>query len=172
VIGPSIALRWTGVVAAVFLLSGCAGYNLGDGGELPFNSVYVSPPVNNSLAPQAAALLGASIINDLERSGRLSIAPEGVAGARLAVTITDLAREISAEQAADTALARKWRVTLTARCSLINSQTGQAYFQDREVTAFDEVYVDSGFVAAEYQNMPVLAGKLADAIAHEVLATW
>jgi hypothetical protein len=172
VIGQSVAFRWSGVVAVAFLFAGCAGYKLGDGGELPFRSVHVAPPVNNSLAPQAAALLGAAIINDLERSGRLSIASESAAEAKLSVTITDLAREISAEQAADTALARKWRVTLTARCSLVNSRTGQVYFQDREVSAFDEVYVDSGFVAAEYQNIPVLTGKLADAVAHEVLAVW
>lgn len=168
----SIALHLGGVCAAAVLLVGCAGYQLGDGGELPFNSIYVPPPVNNSLAPQSAALLGASVISGLERSGRVHIAPDGVAQAKLSITLTDLTREISAEQADDTALARKWRVALTARCTLVNAQSGHVYFRDREVSAFDEVYVDSGFVAAEYQNMPVLAGKLADNIAHEVLAVW
>jgi hypothetical protein len=170
--GKSIAIRLGGICAAVALLAGCSGYQLGDDGELPFNSIYVSPPVNNSLAPQSAALLGASVINGLERSGRVHIAPDGVAQAKLSITLTDVSREISAEQADDTALARKWRVVLTARCTLVNAQSGHVYFQNREVSAFDEVYVDSGFVAAEYQNMPVLTGRLADAIAHEVLAVW
>ena len=170
--GKSIVIRLGGICAAVMLLAGCAGYRLGDGGALPFTSIFVPPPVNNSLAPQSAALLGASVVNGLERSGRVHIEPEGIAEAKLSITLTDLSRQNSAEQADDTALARKRRVVLTARCTLVNAQSGHVYFQDREVSAFDEVYVDDGFIAAEYQNMPVLTGRLAQAIAHEVLAVW
>lgn len=152
-------------------LGGCAGYQLGDAVNVPFQTVYVPPPVNASLAPQTAALLGTALRQELERSGRVNLGGPG-ADAALSVTISDLEREISAEQESDTALARKWRVTLSAECALVNPRTGKVFFERRKVSAFDEVYTDSGLVAAEYQNMPVLTGRLAAAIAREVLNVW
>lgn len=164
--------RLAPVLAALALLAGgCAGYKLGEP-EPPFRSIYVAPPVNTSLAPQAAALLGTAVRREIDRSGRVAIATEGDGQARLVITLTHLDREISADRESDPGLARKWRVTLTAECTLTDARTGRPYFQSRAVTAFDEVYSDSGLVAAEYQDMPMLAGRLAEAIAREVLAVW
>lgn len=151
---------------------GCAGYKLGEPGQLPFASIHVAPPINTSLAPQAAPLLGSAVIRALDRSGRVSVARENDADARLAITITTYRREVAAERSNDTELARKWRVTLTAECTLTNRRDGQAWFSRRAVSAFDEVYVDSGLVPAEYQNMPVLTAKLAQEISSEVLGAW
>lgn len=160
------------VWVAGLALGGCAGYQLGDGGELPFRSIAVAPPVNASLAPQAAVLVGSGVAREIDRSGRASLAPPESADAILAITLTTLQREISADRADDTGLARKWRVVLTAECTLTDRRTDRVLFEKRPVRAFDEVYADSGLPAAEYQNMPVLAGRLAEAIAREVLAVW
>lgn len=157
---------------AALLGAGCAGYQLGDPATLPFASIHVATPVNTSLAPQAAALVGSSLTRELDRSGRVRIAPASSAEAVLAVTLTDYRRELAAERSSDTRLARKWRVTLTAECTLTGQGDGQAWFTRRVVSAFDEVYVDSGLVPAEYQNMPVLADRLAQEIAREVLGAW
>jgi len=156
---------------AALVTGGCAGYQLGDPVDVPFQTIHVPPPVNASLAPQAAALLGTALRLELERSDRVDLGGPG-ADAVLSVTIFALDREISAEQESDTALARKWRVTLSAECALVNPHTGKVLFERRTVSAFDEVYADSGLVAAEYQNMPVLTRRLAAAIAREVLNVW
>jgi hypothetical protein len=163
-------LAVTLLVALVF--AGCAGYQLGDPATVPFASIHVAPPVNTSLAPQAGALVGASLARELDRSGRVSIAAEEAADALLKLTLVDYRREVSAERSDDTSLARKWRVTLTAECTLTRRSDGHAWFTRRAVSAFDEVYVDSGLVPTEYQNMPVLAERLAQEIAREVLGAW
>jgi len=171
-----IPLRATAAFLLVALVAGlgagCAGYQLGDAAKLPFARIHVAPPMNTSPAPQAAALVGSSLTRALDRSGRVAIAPESGADAVLKVTLTDYRREIAAERSDDTRLARKWRVILTAECTLTNRHDGQAWFRRRVVSAFDEVYVDSGLVPAEYQNMPVLADRLAQEIAREVLGAW
>ncbi len=157
---------------AALMLSGCLGYRFGRSAELPFRTVYVAPPVNASLAPQTAPLLGAVIRRELDRSGEVRISNDENADAVLEITLMDLKREISADRAEDTGLARKWRVTLSAECTLRDPETGKVFFEKRVVPAFDEVYADSGQTAAEYQNMPVLMTRLGKAITREILSTW
>jgi len=166
-----VPIHFVAALGAAVAMGGCAGYQWGDPVDVPFQTIHVPPPVNASLAPQAAALLGTALRQELEQSGRVALGGAG-SDAVLSVTISGLEREISAEQQSDTALARKWRVTLSADCSLANPQTGKVFFERRKVSAFDEVYVDGGLVAAEYQNMPVLTRRLATAIAREVLSVW
>lgn len=164
--------RFLVLLSALLLLGGCAGYRLGDTVAPPFQTIHVETPVNESLAPQSAALLGAAIRHELDRSGRVRLAAKGEAESSLAVTLTGLRREISADRSDDTTLARKWRLTLTTRCTLLDPRTGRAFFTDREISAFDEVYADSGQTAAEYQHMPALTARLGAAIAREVLGVW
>lgn len=168
----SLALQFLAALGIALWLPGCAGYQMGDPETLPFRTIHVAPPVNASLAPQAAALLGTSVTREIARSGRATIAAADTAEAELAIALTDLQREISADRASDVGLARKWRVILVAECTLTNKRSGQVYFERRSVSAFDEVYTDSGLVPAEYQNMPVLTARLAEAIAREVLSVW
>jgi len=158
------------VVAAV--LSGCAGYQLGTSSALPFRSIYVAPPLNASLAPQTSALLGAAIRRDLDRSGEVLLTDEEAADAILKVTLQDLQREVSADRQDDAGLARKWRVTISAECTLKDPRTGKVYFENRIIPAFDEIYADSGLVTAEYQNMPVLMSRLGSAISRDILSVW
>lgn len=160
-----------GALVALWFV-GCTGYQLGDPATLPFATIHVAPPVNASLAPQSAPLLGASLTRALERSGRVQVAAHDVADAQLSIVITDYRREVAAERSEDTSLARKWRVILTAECTLTNRRDARDWFTRRVVNAFDEVYVDSGLVGAEYENMPVLAERLAQEISREVLGAW
>jgi hypothetical protein len=169
---PDSLLRFCAAFAVAGVLAGCAGYQLGDGAKLPFRTVAVAPPLNASLAPQVAVLVGAGVTREIDRSGQASIAPAASADVVLSVVVTGLQREISADRADDTGLARKWRVVLSAECTLLDRRSNRPLFEKRVVRAFDEVYADSGLPAAEYQNMPVLAGRLAEAIAREVLAVW
>lgn len=155
-----------------FLLGGCTSYHLGDPAALPFASIHVQPPLNTSNAPQAAALVGTALSRQLDRSGRVAIATSEAAEAEVNVTILRLQREPTISRTEDTGLARRWRVTIEAEVTLTDRRTGKAYFTRRRVSAFDEVYSDSGLVTAEYQNMPLLATRLAEAIAYEITSVW
>jgi hypothetical protein len=161
---------WAAGVSIVF--SGCLGYRFGRSAELPFRTIYVAPPVNASLAPQTAPLLGSVIRRELDRSGEVRISEDPNADAVLEITLRVLEREISADRADDTGLARKWRLTLSAECTLRDPKTGEVYMEKRVIPAFDEVYTDSGQTAAEHQNMPVLMTRLGEAITREILSTW
>lgn len=168
---PRLALAGVSL-ALTACLAGCAGYQLGETTALPFRTVHVAVPFNVSLAPQAAALLGTAVISEIDRSGRAAIAPEGAADAVLRITLKRIEREVSADRADDPGLARKWRTSLVAECTLVDARTQKIYFERREVSAFDEIFSDSGAATAEYQNMPVLTARLAEAIAREVLSVW
>jgi len=153
-------------------LAGCTSYRMGDPAQLPFASIHVEPPLNTSTAPQAAALVGTALSRQLDRTGRVALSPAGSADASVQVTLVRLTREPTISRAEDTGLARRWRVTLEAEVTLTDRRTGKDYFSRRTVSAFDEVYSDSGLVTAEYQNMPLLASRLAEAIAYEITAAW
>ena len=157
---------------AAGLLAGCTSYRLGDPAQLPFSSIHVEPPLNTSTAPQAAALVGTSLSRQLDRTGRVALGSAGSADAVVSVTLVRLQREPTISRTEDTGLARRWRVTLEAEVTLTDRRTGKDYFARRPVSAFDEVYSDSGLVTAEYQNMPLLASRLAEAIAYEITSVW
>jgi len=159
-------------LAAAATFAGCTSYRLGDPARLPFASLHVEPPLNTSSAPQAAALVGTSLSRQLDRTGRVAIAPAASADATVQVTLVRLTREPTISRTEDTGLARRWRVTLEAEVTLTDRRTGKDYFARRKVSAFDEVYADSGLVSAEYQNMPLLASRLAEAIAYEITSAW
>ncbi|MBE2215240.1 MAG: hypothetical protein IAE82_15315 [Opitutaceae bacterium] len=170
---PVRRLRLASLAAiAALALGGCASYRMGDPASLPFASVYVEPPLNTSTAPQAAALVGTSLGRQLDRTGRVTLAASGAAEATVQVTLVRLTREPTISRTEDTGLARRWRVTLEAEVTLTDRRTGKDYFTRRKVSAFDEVYSDSGLVSAEYQNMPLLASRLAEAIATEITSVW
>ncbi len=157
---------------AAAVLAGCTSYHLGDPAKLPFASIYVRPPLNTSNAPQAAPLVGTALARQLDRSGRVAISTADGAEAEVQVTLVRLQREPTISRSEDTGLARRWRVTLEAEVTLTDRRTGKDYFTRRRVSAFDEVYSDSGLVTAEYQNMPLLASRLAEAIAYEITSVW
>jgi len=160
------------LLALATLLSGCGAYHIGDPAKLPFSTVHIAPPLNASNAPQASALVGTSLSRRLERSGRVALAPAATADAQVEVTLLRLEREATIARSEDTGLSRRWRVVLHAEITLTDRRTNRPYFTKRTVSAFDEVYSDSGLVTAEYQNMPLLADRLAEALAHEITSAW
>ncbi|BET67695.1 hypothetical protein ASA1KI_26130 [Opitutales bacterium ASA1] len=160
------------LLGASVLLGGCIGYRFGSAPKPPFRSVHVAAPVNASFAPQSVALLGTVVRREIDRSADFRVADERRADAVLTITLRDLRRELSADRAGDTGLARKWRVTLTADCTLVDRNGGRTFFENRPVSAFDEIYTDSGQTTTEAQNMPVLMTRLGEAIARELASGW
>lgn len=177
-----------GTLLTVALLSGCASYQMGSSGELPYRTVYVEPVTNDSYAPQAQSLVSSKIRDVLIRDGRVQLvtSPEA-ADAVLAVNLTEYQRTGVTRDRDDTGRAQDFNVSLSADVSLYNQANGSFYFRNREITETTYAYRgdpysessdaagdlrSQSYFTAEYQAMPLLARGLARQVADTILSTW
>jgi len=163
-----------GLIALAASLSGCAHYQLGTGAESPaFRTIYVAPVRNSAALPQAVATFSREIRNAFANDGRVQLASSaGTADAVLTINLTDFDRTFTSVQPTDTALARKFDLKITARCTLEDRRNGRILFADREIHVTRQIFVDDGQNPAEYQVQPQLAAQLADRVIHSVLDVW
>jgi hypothetical protein len=157
----------------LLLISGCANYQLGAGGKPTFRTIYIEPVTNKTLLPQAQPLLSTQLRETFARDGRVGLgASPGDSDVTLTIVIDQYFREVAAVREGDTGLARKFNVTLGARCTLRENRSGRLIFTDRPITAVREVFTDSGQLQAEYQTLPLLAEALSAKVAHATLDVW
>ncbi len=177
--GPAAGRGWPrrrcSLLAAATLLglAACAHYQLGTKTQLAFTTLYVAPVENRALIPQAQALVATEVREALVKDGRVTLvgSPEA-ADATLRVTLAGYQREVAAANSADTGLARKFALHLRATCTLTDNRSGRPLFANREIIVTKDAFTDSGQLQAEYQTLPLLAGALADKVAHAVLDVW
>jgi len=159
------------VFATELLFHGCASYQAGDGSSAPFSSLQISPVINESQAPQINQVVNHDLREVFIKSGKVQIESSG-SEAKLEVTLNRYERETIATNSQDTGLARKYALTLSASCDLINLTGENPYFLNREVSATVDIFLDSGQTQTETNAIPLLSKKLAEAIANEVLQIW
>lgn len=158
------------VISLVFLI-GCASYQAGDGTAVPFSSIKIDPVINQSFAPQINPVINHDLREAFIQTSRVQVdstSPD----AQLSVTLTKYNRETIATNSQDTGLARKYELTLTASCDLVDLNESKPLFSTREVTATVDIFLDAGQTQAETNAIPLLSKKLAEAIANEVLQVW
>lgn len=155
------------------LLSGCSNYHLGTTGKLAFRTLYVAPVVNETTTPQAVAIVSTQLREAFLRDSRVVLVntPED-ADATLTVTLVSYDRKAQTRQSGDTGLARKFDITLDAEATLRANRDNKPIFTDRKVQAVRQVFVDSGQLQAEYQNIPLLAETLAKNVRSATLDVW
>ncbi|HUG12523.1 MAG TPA: LPS assembly lipoprotein LptE [Opitutaceae bacterium] len=162
-------------VAAALLLfaAGCASYQLGSPAELQFSSVFVPPVVNDTFVPQSRAAITTAIREAFARDGRVVLAESAADADRVVeVRLSDFSREMTSALRDDTALARKFALTLYADVRLVDPATPDAPTATSRVSVSVDAYTDSGLQQAEFQAVPQLAEKLAVEVVHRVLDTW
>tara|TARA_B100001248_G_scaffold262528_2_gene259163 strand:- start:26533 stop:27018 length:486 start_codon:yes stop_codon:yes gene_type:complete len=155
------------LLASLLLLSGCSHYQKGQGAELAFSTLYVAPVRNDSMAPQAQALLSKQLMETLMGDGRVELTSKESADATLEITLSKYSRSISATQEQDASLAQSYTLTLEAHCDLIDNESGTPYFHKRSVSA-----TVNSLAPSEYQGMPFLTNNLAKKIKDLVLNVW
>lgn len=160
-------------LTGVLLLSGCANYRLGTGGQVSFRTLYVAPVVNESNAPQTVAIVSTQLREAFLHDSRVILVntPEE-ADATLTVHLLKYSREGQTRQTVDTGLVRKFDVTLDAEATLRDNRNNKLLFDKRKVQATRQVFVDSGQLQAEYQNIPLLAETLAKNVLGASLDVW
>ena len=152
-------------------LAGCAHYQAGNGTAVPFSSLEIDPVNNQSLAPQANQVVNHDLRETFIQSGKVTVVSAN-AQALLQVTLTQFDRKTIATNSQDTGLARKYTLTMSANCNLINQVGEQSYFENRPVTVSIDIFLESGQTQAETNAIPILSKKLATAISNEVLQVW
>lgn len=170
---PQIVLAsGTGLLLFV-ALAGCSHYQLGTAAKLSFNTLYVQPVANQTLLPQAQALLSTQIRERFARDGRVTLVNSAQgADATLTVTISDYHRDVATVREGDTGLARKFTLTFGATCSLHDNRGDKWLFEKRPVSTQRDAFTEGGQLQAEYQALPLLTESLADRITHAVLDVW
>ena len=153
------------------LFHGCASYQAGDGTTAPFSLIQISPVINESQAPQINQVVNHDLREAFIKSGKVQVESTGTE-AKLNVTLSNYERETIATNSQDTGLARKYALTLSASCDLLNLTEEIPYFLNREVTVTVDIFLDSGQTQTETNAIPLLSKKLAAAIENEVLQVW
>ena len=154
-------------------LSSCSHYRLGTGVEQKFRTLYVAPVSVETMLPQAQVVVGTAVREAFDRDGRVRLATNAAeADAVLTVTLVGYDREVATVRADDTGRARRFDVSLRARCTLTERRTGQVLFADRVFTAKRGIFTDSGQQQAEYENLPLLATEFARQLLSASLDTW
>jgi hypothetical protein len=155
-------------------VAGCANYQLGTGNDsLPFRTLHVAPVGNSAALPQAVGTFSRELRNAFATDGRVQLAADPAsADAVLEIDLADFNRSFTSVQPGDTALARKFDLQVTARCTLRDARTGQVYFENNDLRVTRQIFVDDGQNPAEYQVQPQLAASLADRVVHRVLDLW
>ena len=162
-----------GFLAGLLCLGGCAHYQLGTEGKLAFATLEVTPVANQTLLPQAQAIVSTQLRHAFLRDGRVALVNSTApADATLTVVIKDYRREMTAVREDDTGLARKFAVTLEVQCTLRDNRSGKVLFSDRPVAVHRDAFTDSGQLQSEYQLLPLLAEALAQKVTHTVLDVW
>ena len=160
-------------LSSLLAFSGCAHYHLGNGGKLTFKTLYVAPVVNASNLPQAIAIVSTELREAFLRDDRVTLVNSAdEADAILTVRLTKYDRSVTAGQATDTGLARKFDITLSAEANLRDNRSGKFLFKKRPVDAVRQLFTDSGQLQSEYQNVPLLAETLAKNILSATLDVW
>jgi hypothetical protein len=155
------------------LLTGCAGYHLGNTAEPRFSHLFIAPVKSDTLIPQAAAVVTTQLREAFLKDGRTALVnSEAEADAVLTVRLRRYARDITVTRSDDTGLARRFDVTLEARATLTDRRSGQALFTDRTLQAKRGVFTDGSQLQSEYQALPQLAEDLAHAAVSLALDTW
>lgn len=153
-------------------LIGCQHYQMGEPAKLPFSTIYIEPIRNESFAPQAQALLSKQLTMTFMEDARVKVVREKDADALLSIVLTDYKTNVSATEELDTVLGRSFDLTLIARCTLVDADTGEVLLRDVPVSATVDAFVDEGFQQSEYQAMPVLTRNLAKNIRDLTLSGW
>src|SRR3954468_23779645 len=110
---PGFAFRLVLAVCGVLLATGCSHYRLGTGATPAFHTLYLEPVGNQTLLPQAQALLSTQLRETFSPDGRVTVvnSPDA-ADAILRIQINDYHREVGAGREGDTGLARKFNLIL------------------------------------------------------------
>jgi hypothetical protein len=162
-------------VAALLLLSGCAGYQLGptNGLVAGARSVQITPFANKTLQPRLSDYVMNSLRKNLQRDGTYRLDTHDEGDIVLTGEIVDYHRSGLSYVPNDVITVLDYEIFMTAKISARERATGRVIFSERAVTGHTALRAGNDLPSAERQAAPVLADELAKkAIDLLVDGTW
>ncbi len=171
----SLFSRGVLLFAALELLSGCAGYRLGDisGRDLQgVKSVYVPVVQNQSLEPDIQMVATNAIIRRFESDGTLSVDASPNSDSELDVTITDVTKSPVRSSTTDLLITSEYELTVHAKATYVNRRLGRKIFENVEVAGETQFYAQADINEGERQALPLACIDLAANTVKLVTEGW
>jgi hypothetical protein len=174
-IRSGLALRALFVLLGVTVLSGCAGYRVGNisGRDIQgVHTVYVPVVRNSSLVPDLQVVLTNAIIRRFENDGTLSVVQSENADSELDVTIIDVQRTSMRSSSSDLLLTSEYNLTIHATATFVNRKLGRKIFENAQVSGNTSFFTQADINEGERQALPLAAIDLANNAVSLVTEGW
>ena len=163
--GPIVRRSWLCgfvVLAASFVLSGCAGYKLGptNGMVAGAQSIQVNPFQNNTLEPRLIESVTSSLRKQLQQDGTYTLNTSGDGDVIVTGVITAFERSGLSYQPNDVLTVRDYELSMRAIVTARERGSGKVLLE-REVAGRTSLRVGKDLASAERQAIPMLADDLA-----------
>ena len=148
------------LTAAALLLSGCAGYELGDAKPSAYsgiNKLHVPTFRNETLEPRLSSLVTNAVIRELQADGTYQISNRGNANAVLVGKITQIRKTQLRAARTDTLESQELRMLLYVSFHLEDPVTGEAIRPALPEQAEQDSFSDRGI---EEKSLYVAHGKV------------
>jgi hypothetical protein len=157
------------------VLSGCAGYRVGDvsGRNLQgVRSVYVPVAKNTSLEPDIQMEVTNAIIRRFNSDGTLEVNQNSNADSELDITITNVQNYPIRSSTSDLLITAEYQIQIQATVTYVNRRLGRKIFENTGVTGSTTFFTQSNIPEAERQALPLAAEDLANNTVKLVTEGW
>ena len=156
------------------ILSSCAGYHVGS--TLPKSVQTVSLEiVNKTDEPSIEVAVMKALRAELQMDGRLEVRSKDESDAVLSVTLTKFDLEPLAYARIDkkpSALVSEYRMTLTAKAVLSDTQTGEVILENPVVLGESEFPYVADLTSTKRAGLPKAANDLARKVVSATVTAW
>ena len=165
-------------LSLVLILNSCSHYSVRVDNSLPFKSLYLNTVVNESFAPNIHLLFQNQLRQTLleQTPLRLSRTPES-ADVRLDVRLIDYDRSVRSRSSTDPGRYNALNLTLGLELSLYDRKSGNYLIEKVRLSSSEPIFFDqtnghSNLNEIEYEALPHISRKLADAVIFQILSHW
>jgi len=150
------------LTAALLLLTGCAGYQLGPTGGRPAGqqTLEIAPFANETHEARLLDPLTTALRRRTQEDGTFRLATRGEGDLLLSGRIAEYSRRELSFQPGDIVTVRDYQLVMTVHATVRDRATGRDVL-DRTVSGRTSIRVAGDLVSAERQAMPLLTDDLA-----------
>ena len=162
-------------VSAVLVLSGCAGYRVGDisGRDIQgVRSVYVPVVRNSSLTPDLDMTVTNAIIRRFNNDGTLTVQQNNAADSELDVTISDVERLPMRSSSTDVLVTEEYQLTIIGKATFVSRRLGKKIFENVTINGSTSFFTQADINEGERQALPLACTDLANNAVRLVTEGW
>jgi hypothetical protein len=163
------------LLTVVGLLTGCAGYRLGNvsGRSLQgVRNVYVPTVRNASLEADIQMVTTNAIIRRFESDGTLETSQNAQADSELDVVVTEVQLQPLRSSSNDVLTTAQYQLTVIGRATFINRRLGKKVFDNQQVEGQTSFFAQADLNEAERQALPLACQDFANQTVELVTEGW